>query len=99
MHKIQSGNSTEGQKDTEKMSRKSKASCKSIKAKLNTIEKEMQHLKEENRKLLDKHWEFKNSKIEIAKLTKEKQEAHGPHRSPEKTVQINKHIWLYHNVD
>ena len=25
--------------------------------------------------------------------------AHGPHRSPEKTVQINKHIWLYHNVD
>ena len=22
----------------------------------------------------------------------EKQEAHGPHRSPEKTVQINKHI-------
>ena len=28
-----------------------------------------------------------------------KQEAHGPHRSPEKTVQINKHIWLYHNDD
>ena len=28
-----------------------------------------------------------------------KQEAHGPHRSPEKTVQINKHIWLYQNVD
>ena len=28
-----------------------------------------------------------------------KQEVHGPHRSPEKTVQINKHIWLYHNVD
>ena len=27
------------------------------------------------------------------------QEAHGPHRSPEKTVQINNHIWLYHNVD
>ena len=27
------------------------------------------------------------------------QEAHGPHRSPEKTVQINKHIWLYHNDD
>ena len=25
-----------------------------------------------------------------------KQEAHGPHRSPEKTVQINKHILLYH---
>ena len=22
-----------------------------------------------------------------------KQEAHGPHRSPEKPVQINKHIW------
>ena len=30
---------------------------------------------------------------------KKKQEAHGPHRSPEKTFQINKHIWLYHNVD
>ena len=28
-----------------------------------------------------------------------KQEAHGPHRSPEKTFQINKHKWLYHNVD
>ena len=28
-----------------------------------------------------------------------KQEAHGPHCSPEKTVQINKHIWLYHKVD
>ena len=28
-----------------------------------------------------------------------KQEAHGPHRSPEKTVQIIKQIWLYHNVD
>ena len=25
--------------------------------------------------------------------------AHGPHRSPEKPVQINKHIWLYHNID
>ena len=23
-----------------------------------------------------------------------KQEVHGPHRSPEKTAQINKHIWL-----
>ena len=28
-----------------------------------------------------------------------KQEAHGPHRSPEKTVQINKHIRLHHNMD
>ena len=30
-----------------------------------------------------------------------KQEAHGPHCSPEKKVQIiiNKQIWLYHNVD
>ena len=28
-----------------------------------------------------------------------KQEAHGPHRSPEKTVQIIKQIWLYYNVD
>ena len=25
----------------------------------------------------------------------EKQEAHGPHRSPEKTVQINKHIFTF----
>ena len=30
---------------------------------------------------------------------KKKQEAHGPHRSPEKTVQIIKQIWLYHNAD
>mgnify|MGYP003683194777 CR=1 FL=1 len=28
-----------------------------------------------------------------------KKEAHGPHRWPEKTVQINKHIWFYQNVD
>ena len=28
-----------------------------------------------------------------------KKEAHGPHCSPEKTIQIIKHIWLYHNVD
>ena len=28
-----------------------------------------------------------------------KQEAHGPHRSPEKIVQIIKQIWLYHNFD
>ena len=28
-----------------------------------------------------------------------KQEAHGPHRSPEKTVQINKLIWLYNNIN
>ena len=27
-----------------------------------------------------------------------KQEAHGPHRSPEKIVQIIKKIWLYHYV-
>ena len=27
------------------------------------------------------------------------QEAHGPHRSPEKTVLINKHIRLSQNVD
>ena len=30
---------------------------------------------------------------------KKKQEAHGPHRSPEKLVQIIKRIWLYQNVD
>ena len=30
---------------------------------------------------------------------KKKQEAHGPHRSPEKIVQINKHIWLYNNIN
>ena len=30
---------------------------------------------------------------------KKKQDAHGPHRSPEKTVQIIKQIWLYHNPD
>ena len=29
----------------------------------------------------------------------EQQEAHGPHRSPEKTVQINKHIRFYDRVD
>ena len=34
-----------------------------------------------------------NLALEIDTLgTKQKQEVHGPHRSPEKTVQINKHI-------
>ena len=28
-----------------------------------------------------------------------KQEVHGPHRSPEKLLQINKQKWLYNNVD
>ena len=33
------------------------------------------------------------SEEQILKILKvKKQEAHGPHRSPEKTVQINKHI-------
>ena len=32
-------------------------------------------------------------------MTSGKQEAHGPHRSPEKTVQINKHIRLYNFID
>ena len=36
-------------------------------------------------------------------IYKLKQGAHGPHRSPEKTVQIHKHIcsklWLYQNID
>ena len=33
----------------------------------------------------------KNSK-NLHKSRKKNKEAHGPHRSPEKTVQINKHI-------
>ena len=41
----------------------------------------------------------KNHDARTSISEQEKQEAHGPHRSPEKTVQINKHIWLYHNVD
>ena len=33
-------------------------------------------------------------------MTSGKQEAHGPHRSPEKNpVQFNKHIRLYHNIN
>ena len=34
----------------------------------------------------------------VTKYQKE-QEAHGPHCSPEKTVQINRHTWLYHKID
>ena len=40
----------------------------------------------------------KTKKKQLLSVNK-KQEVHGPHRSPEKTVEINKHIWLYHNVD
>ena len=32
------------------------------------------------------------TKQKMPLIRKKKQEAHGPHRSPEKTVQINKHI-------
>ena len=45
---------------------------------------------------------IKNSQLRLHHLLHniiDKQEAHGPHRSPEKTVQIIKQIWLYHNVD
>ena len=35
----------------------------------------------------------------VTSKTEEKQEAHGTHRSPEKTVQINKYIWLYNNIN
>ena len=29
----------------------------------------------------------------------EEKKAHRPHRAPVKTVQIDKHIWLYQNID
>ena len=36
---------------------------------------------------------YRADNLEFVNITKiDKQEAHGPHRSPEKTVQINKHI-------
>ena len=41
----------------------------------------------------DDHCAIQIKKIkETTKENEDKQEAHGPHRSPEKTVQINKHI-------
>ena len=46
--------SSEGKKHIEKISRKSKAACKSIKLKLNTIEKDMKKLQDENKKLREK---------------------------------------------
>ena len=41
------------------------------------------------------HWKkvYWNKLINLNRVIT-RQEAHGPHRSPEKTVQINKHIWL-----
>ena len=48
-------------------------------------------------------WMFTNEVIDrymhYIRQNFKKKEAHGPHRSPVKTVKINKHIWLYHNVD
>ena len=58
MHKITNGNSSEGQKDIEKIARKSKAAYQSIKMKLNTIEKDMKNL------------QYENKKIEISKTAK-----------------------------
>lgn len=72
LHKIKSGNSTEGEKDIEKVSRKSKASCKSIKIKLNMIEKEMKNLKDENKKLHKENKKLAAYKTETTKLKKEK---------------------------
>ena len=48
---------------------------------------------------LRKYWKFLICNKVDRKQIILKQEAHGPHHSPEKTVQINKHIWLYHKVD
>ena len=45
----------------------------------------------------DQTWDFYDMQFLVI------QEAHGPHHSPEKPVQINKHIcwklWLNHNID
>ena len=38
----------------------------------NTIEKDLKNLQEENRKLLEENKEYKNCKIYITRLTKEK---------------------------
>ena len=58
-------------KDTEKISRKGTAACKSINIKLNKIEKDMKIL-QENRKLQEENRAYKNCKMEITKLRKEK---------------------------
>ena len=51
--------------------------------------------------LTDRAMGVESSQFKTTGINKEsiKQEAHGPHRSPEKTVQIIKNIWLYHKVD
>ena len=72
LHKITNGNSSEGQKDIEKIARKSKAACKSIKIKLKTIEKDMKNLQDENKKLREENRDFKNCKMELTTLRKEK---------------------------
>ena len=54
------------------------------------------HFKQNKRPIahLRKQFKLLNKYDNIITLIKRrrKQEAHGPHRSPEKTVQINKHI-------
>ena len=40
-----------------------------------------------------------NSFFLLLMLMTKQQEVHGPHRSPEKTVQINKHTRLYNNIN
>lgn len=72
LHKIKNGNFSEGEKDIEKVSRKSKATCKSIKIKLTIMEKEIKKIKEENRKLVEETKMYKNIKTEMTKLQKEK---------------------------
>ena len=72
LHKITKGKSSEGQQDIEKIARKSKAACKSIKIKLNTIEKDMKNLQEENKKLREENSDYKKCKLELTKCRKEK---------------------------
>ena len=70
-HKIKNGNCSEGQKDIEKISRKGTAACNSINIKLNKIEKDMKIL-QENRKLQVENRAYKNCKMELTRLRKEK---------------------------
>ena len=46
-------------------------------------------------KLTDTQKKNLEGEISLEDKNSFEQEAHGPHRSPEKTVQINKHTYIY----
>lgn len=67
LHKMKQGNKNEGEHDIEKVARKCKANCKSMEIKLQSVQKQMKVLKDENEKLREENKHVKSEKIKLEK--------------------------------